>query len=46
MDDGTKFYMKKEPGYLEIKFNKNENSLTSYKEVKALGDDIKYAVQQ
>ena len=36
--------MKKNPGELEIKFNKDENSLASYKEIKDLSEGIKKAV--
>ena len=46
MDDGTRFYIKKKPGYLEIKFDRAENSFASFKEVKALGDDLKHLTQQ
>jgi len=45
LDDGTKLYMKKNPGKLEIKFNKDENSLASYKEIKDLSEGLKIAMQ-
>lgn len=45
LDDGTKLYMKKNPGKLEIKFNKDENSLASYKEIKDLSEGLKTAMQ-
>jgi hypothetical protein len=45
LDDGTKLYMKKHPGNLEIKFNKDENSLASYKEIKDLSEGLKIAMR-
>lgn len=45
MNDGTKFYIEKSPGYLEIKFNKHENCASSYQEMKSLAEDLKRAVQ-
>ena len=45
LDDGTKLYMKKNPGKLEIKFNKDENSLASFKEIKDLSEGLKTAMQ-
>ena len=45
LDDGTKLYMKKHPGTLEIKFDKDENSLASYKEIKDLSEGLKTAMQ-
>jgi hypothetical protein len=41
LDDHTKFYIKKYPGYLEIKFNKEENSDESYREVKSMCQGLK-----
>lgn len=41
LDDHTKFYMKKNPGFLEIKFNKNQNSDESFEEIKSMCQGIK-----
>jgi hypothetical protein len=41
LDDHTTFYIRKYPGYLEIKLDKKENSITSYHEVKDLGEGLK-----
>lgn len=46
LDNGTKFYIKNLPGDLEIKFNKEENSMAAYKEIKTLGDGLKPLLQQ
>ena len=43
-DDNTTFYIKKYPGYLEIKFDKNKNSSESYYRVKAMCEGIKKVV--
>ena len=43
-DDHTTFYIKKYPGYLEIKFDKNKNSSESYYRVKAMCEGIKKVV--
>lgn len=40
-DDRTTFYIKKYPGYLEIKFDKDENSTESYYRVKSMCEGIK-----
>jgi hypothetical protein len=45
LDDGTKFYMKKNPGYLSIKFNKDKNSQASLKEIKSLTEGLKPLLQ-
>ena len=44
LDDHTTFYLKKEPGFLEIKFNKDENSTASYIEIKDLAAGLKKAI--
>lgn len=44
LDDGTKFYMKKSPGYLTIKFNKNSNAQGSYIRMKSLGKNLKTVI--
>ena len=41
LDDHTIFYMKKYPGFVEIKQDKNANSDSSYHEIKSLCDGIK-----
>lgn len=45
LDDETKFYVRSYPGYLKIKFNKNQNSVESYERIKGLCEGIKVAVQ-
>ncbi|MEP6949266.1 MAG: hypothetical protein ABI863_08335 [Ginsengibacter sp.] len=41
LDDHTTFYIKKYPGRLEIKLDKNENSDESYHGIKSMCDGIK-----
>lgn len=41
LNDGTKFYMDKAPGKLIIKFNKDENSMASYINIKDLAEGLK-----
>lgn len=41
LDDHTTFYIKKYPGFLEIKLDKNQNSYEGYQEVKAMCEGIK-----
>jgi len=41
LDDHTKFYIKKNPGFLEIKFNKDQNSDQSFEEIKSMCQGIK-----
>ncbi len=36
LDDHTKIYIKKSPGVLEIKLDKDENSSESYNEIKSM----------
>jgi hypothetical protein len=45
LDDGTKFYMKKNPGYLSIKFDKDENSQASLEEIKSLTEGLRPLLQ-
>ena len=45
LDDHTTFYLKKYSGFLEIKFNKEENSYESYQRIKAMCEGIKEAVK-
>ena len=41
LDDHTTFYIKKYPGKLEIKLNKDENSDEAYERVKSMCNGIK-----
>ncbi len=41
LDDHTKFYINKSQGTLEIKFDKDENSDESYREIKSMCEGIK-----
>lgn len=41
LDDHTTFYIKKYPGYLEIKLDKDKNSTASYQEIKEMGEGLK-----
>jgi len=41
LDDRTTFYIKKDPGYLQIKFDKDENSTASYHEIKTMVEGLK-----
>jgi|ERR1017187_4697217 len=41
LDDHTIFYMKKYPGFVEIKLDKNVNSDDSYYEIKSMCEGIK-----
>jgi len=44
LDDETKFYMKSYPGFVKIRFNKNENSVESYEKMRGLCEGIKEVV--
>jgi len=44
LDDHTIFYIKKYPGFLEIKFDKGENSYESYQRIKAMCQGIKEVI--
>ncbi len=46
LDDHTKFYIKKYPGYLEIKLDKDANSYESYDEIKSMCQGIKKVLTQ
>ncbi len=46
LNDGTGFYIKKQPGYLSIKFNKEKNSPTAYRQMKLLGERLKTVMQE
>jgi hypothetical protein len=41
LNDHTTFYIKKYPGYLEIKFDKDENSVEAYQRMKSMCEGIK-----
>ena len=41
LDDHTTFYIKKYPGFIEIKLDKDENSDEAYQEIKAMCEGIK-----
>jgi hypothetical protein len=41
LDDHTKFYIKKSPGVLEIKFDKDENTDEAYHTIKSMCEGIK-----
>ncbi len=41
LNDGTKFYMKHEPGRLLIRFDKDRNSVEAYHNIKAIGEGLK-----
>ncbi|KAA9039585.1 hypothetical protein FW778_12290 [Ginsengibacter hankyongi] len=41
LDDHTTFYMKKYPGFVQIKLDKNKNSSDSYHEIKSMCQGIK-----
>src|SRR5689334_6390167 len=45
LDDHTTFYIKKYPGFLEIKFDKEKNSYDSYQRIKAMCEGIKEVVK-
>ena len=44
LNDHTTFYIKKYPGFLEIKFDKGENSYESYQRIKAMCQGIKEVI--
>jgi hypothetical protein len=41
LDDDTKFFLRKEPGLIRIKLNKDENSPAAYYRIKALCEGMK-----
>ena len=45
LNDYTHFYIQKYPGFLEIKFDKSENSYESYQKVKTMCEGIKEVVK-
>lgn len=44
LDDRTTFYLKKHPGYIEIKLDKDENSGDSYHKIKTMCNGIKQII--
>lgn len=45
LDDHSNFYIKKYPGFLEIKFDKYKNNEESYQRIKAMCEGIKEVVK-
>lgn len=41
LEDGTRFYLEKSPGYLSIELDKSKNSTRSYMAVKQLCEALK-----
>ncbi len=41
LDDDTKFFLRKEPGHIRIKLNKDENSPAAYYRIKAMCEGMK-----
>jgi hypothetical protein len=46
LDDHTIFYIKKYPGFLEIKLDKRENSYQSYKKIRVMCRGIKEVISK
>lgn len=46
LDDHTTFYIKKYPGYLQLKLDKEENSVEAYQRIKSMCEGIKKIVSQ
>ena len=46
LDDHTTFYIKKYPGFVEIKLDKDENSDEAYYEMKSMSEGIKKLLAQ
>lgn len=44
LDDRTKFYIKKLPGILEIRLDKDENTYESYEQIRSMCQGIKNVV--
>jgi len=45
LDDKTTFYIKKSPGYLHIKFDKEKNSVEAFSKVKSILEGINEVVR-
>ena len=46
LDDHTTFYIKKYPGYLQIKLNKDENAAEAYERIKSMCEGIKKVISK
>jgi len=46
LDDHTTFYIKKYPGYLQIKLDKDENSAKAYERIKSMCEGIKKVISK
>jgi 6-phosphogluconolactonase/glucosamine-6-phosphate isomerase/deaminase len=46
LDDHTTFYIRKYPGYVEIKLDKDENSDEAYHRIKAMCEGIKKVISE
>ena len=46
LDDHTTFYIKKYPGYLQIKLNKDKNSAEAYNRIKSMCEGIKKVISK
>ena len=46
LDDHTTFYIKKYPGYLQLKLDKEENTVESYQRIRSMCEGIKKIVSQ
>jgi 6-phosphogluconolactonase/glucosamine-6-phosphate isomerase/deaminase len=46
LDDHTTFYIRKYPGFIEIKLDKDENSDDAYHRIKAMCEGIKKVISK
>jgi hypothetical protein len=46
LDDGTRFYLDKSVGSLELKLDKTKNSYASYQKIKSFGEGLKQVLQE
>ena len=46
LDDHTTFYIKKYPGYLQIKLDKEENSAEAYQRIKSMCEGLKNEISK
>jgi hypothetical protein len=46
LDDHTTFYIKKYPGFIRIKFDKDENTSESYQMIKSMCEGIKNGISK
>ena len=42
LDDNTTFYVKKSPGYLKIKFDKEKNSEEAFRKIRSVLEKVKW----